>query len=159
MAHVEATLLSEVQTVEAGHSFRVGVRLALAPGWHVYWRNPGEAGLASEVTFEGSGLAFGPLQWPAPATLLSPDGSIVTYGYSQEVVLAAQGAGGRDTRAHRATLGAGGRPRLRTGVHSGEAFAVARARGWGQGRAGRRGGRPPRRRRRKRASVSKRKPD
>ena len=90
VAHVEATLLSEVQTVEAGHSFRVGVRLALAPGWHVYWRNPGEAGLASEVTFKGSGLAFGPLQWPAPATLLSPDGSIVTYGYSQEVVLAAR---------------------------------------------------------------------
>jgi DsbC/DsbD-like thiol-disulfide interchange protein len=90
VAHVEATLLSEVQTVEAGRSFRVGVRLALAPGWHVYWRNPGEAGMASEVTLEGSGLAFGPLQWPAPATLLSPDGSIVTYGYSQEVVWTAR---------------------------------------------------------------------
>jgi len=88
IAHVEATLLSEMQTVEAGSSFRVGVRLALAPGWHVYWRNPGEAGMASEVTFRAPGLRFGALQWPAPAVLLSPDGSIVTYGYSQEVVFA-----------------------------------------------------------------------
>ncbi len=88
--HVEATLLSEVQTVEAGGSFLVAVRLALAPGWHVYWRNAGEAGLASEVTFGASGLSFGALEWPAPAVLVSPDGSIVTYGYSHEVVLASR---------------------------------------------------------------------
>jgi DsbC/DsbD-like thiol-disulfide interchange protein/cytochrome c biogenesis protein CcdA len=85
--HVEATLLSEVETLAPGQDFRVGVRLALAPGWHVYWRNPGEAGLASEVTFQASGVSFGPLQWPAPSVLRSPDGSIVTYGYSEEVVL------------------------------------------------------------------------
>lgn len=85
--HVEATLLSEVETVSPGQDFRVGVRLALAPGWHVYWRNPGEAGLASEVTFQAAAVGFGPLQWPAPSVLRSPDGSIVTYGYSDEVVL------------------------------------------------------------------------
>jgi DsbC/DsbD-like thiol-disulfide interchange protein len=87
---LEATLLSEVRQLSAGSSFRVGVRLQMAPGWHVYWRNPGEAGLGSEVSFQAPGVAFGPLGWPAPSVLRSPDGSIVTYGYSDEVVLLAQ---------------------------------------------------------------------
>ncbi|MGO8971337.1 MAG: protein-disulfide reductase DsbD family protein [Myxococcaceae bacterium] len=84
---LEASLLSERQQVSPGDSFRVGVRLQMAPGWHVYWRNPGEAGLASEVTLAGPGLAVGPLQWPAPSVLRSPDGSITTYGYTEDVVL------------------------------------------------------------------------
>jgi hypothetical protein len=63
----------------------------MAPGWHVYWRNPGEAGVASEVSFSAPGVSFGPLAWPAPTVLRSPDGSIVTYGYSDEVVLFAKG--------------------------------------------------------------------
>jgi hypothetical protein len=84
---VEATLLSELRQLAPGDSFRVGVRLQLAPGWHVYWRNPGEAGLASEVSWKALGLSFGPLQWPTPSVLHSPDGSITTYGYRDEVVL------------------------------------------------------------------------
>jgi DsbC/DsbD-like thiol-disulfide interchange protein len=87
---LEATLLSEVGQLQAGSRFRVGIRLQMAPGWHVYWRNPGEAGLGSEVTFQAAGVAFGPLLWPAPSVLRSPDGSIITYGYSDEVVLEAQ---------------------------------------------------------------------
>ncbi len=84
---VEASLLLDVQQLAPGDSFRLGVRLQMAPGWHVYWRNPGEAGMASEVTFAGPGLAVGPLQWPLPSVLRSPDGSNTTYGYSQDVVL------------------------------------------------------------------------
>ena len=84
---VEATLLSDVRQLAAGDSFRVGVRLQLAPGWHVYWRNPGEAGMASEVTLQAPGLTVGPLQWPLPTVLRSPDDSITTYGYTEDVVL------------------------------------------------------------------------
>ncbi|MGO9831140.1 MAG: protein-disulfide reductase DsbD family protein [Myxococcaceae bacterium] len=84
---LEASLLSELQQLAPGDSFRVGVRLQMAPGWHVYWRNPGEAGLASEVTLAGPGLAVGPLQWPTPSVLRSPDGFITTYGYAEDVVL------------------------------------------------------------------------
>lgn len=46
--------------------------------------------MASEVSFQGPGLAFGPLGWPAPSVLRSPDGSILTYGYSDEVVFFAE---------------------------------------------------------------------
>jgi len=84
---LEATLLSGARVLGPGDTFRVGVRLQMAPGWHVYWRNPGEAGMASEVRFSAPGLAFEALAWPALQVLRSPDGSIVTYGYADEVVL------------------------------------------------------------------------
>ncbi|HMK71910.1 MAG TPA: protein-disulfide reductase DsbD domain-containing protein, partial [Myxococcaceae bacterium] len=91
---VEATLLSGLRRVSSGERFPVGVLLKMAPGWHVYWRNPGEAGLATEVSWSAPGLEFGPLQWPLPAVLRSPDGSITTYGYPGEVVLLAEARAG-----------------------------------------------------------------
>jgi len=91
---VEATLLSGLRRVSSGETFPVGVLLKMAPGWHVYWRNPGEAGLASEVSWTAPGLDIGPLQWPVPAVLHSPDGSITSYGYPGEVVLFAEARSG-----------------------------------------------------------------
>ena len=42
---VEIALLSEAEWVRPGHAFRVGIRMKIAPGWHTYWKNPGDAGL------------------------------------------------------------------------------------------------------------------
>lgn len=80
-------LLSDVTAVPAGESFRVGVRFALDPGWHVYWKNPGQSGLPTEVVFEG--VETSPLKWPAPHRFETP-GPIVTYGYAEEVLLFAE---------------------------------------------------------------------
>ena len=33
------TLVTDVDAVPAGGSFRVGVHFRLDPGWHVYWAN------------------------------------------------------------------------------------------------------------------------
>lgn len=84
---VRATLISDVTQVEPGGTLRLGVRFQMEPGWHIYWRNPGEAGLASEVVWDAPQLAPGPLRWPAPEVIRSPDGSITSYGYPGEVVL------------------------------------------------------------------------
>ena len=84
---VSATLVSDVTQAEPGESLRLGVHLQMARGWHVYWKNPGEAGLASEVVWDAPRLTVGPLQWPAPEVHRSPDDSITSYGYAGEVVL------------------------------------------------------------------------
>ncbi|MEZ4247506.1 MAG: protein-disulfide reductase DsbD family protein [Polyangiales bacterium] len=84
---VELELLADVETVPAGEPFRVGVRFHLDPGWHVYWRNPGQSGLATDVSFEGA--PTGALHWPAPERFETP-GPIVTYGYSHDVLLFAE---------------------------------------------------------------------
>ena len=87
---VEATLLTDVTQVKPGDAFRVGVLFKMHPGWHIYWKNPGESGLASEISWDTPGSTVGELQWPMPSTLRTSDGFITTYGYEGEVLLSVQ---------------------------------------------------------------------
>jgi suppressor for copper-sensitivity B len=62
------------------------VEVELAPGWHTYWRTPGEAGIApvfdfsASTNFKNASVAF-----PAPERL--DDGYAVTNIYTDRVVL------------------------------------------------------------------------
>lgn len=70
---------------EAGR-VRLGLQFRMEPGWKIYWRSPGEAGLPPSVDWGGSeNLADFTIRWPAPhrATVFG----IVTYAYENEVVL------------------------------------------------------------------------
>ncbi len=87
---IEGTLLLDVREVKPGDTFRVGVRFRLDPRWHLYWRNPGESGLGTELSWDADRIDVGPLQWPFPATFRTDDGFIVTYGYADEVLLFAE---------------------------------------------------------------------
>jgi thiol:disulfide interchange protein DsbD len=88
--HVRASLVCDAVSVEPGASFTLGVLLEPEPGWHVYWRHPGAAGLATEVVFElPEGFEIGELRWPIPVEFEQP-GGIVGYGYEEPVILAAE---------------------------------------------------------------------
>jgi hypothetical protein len=50
--HVGARLVSDTASLEPGSTVRVGVLFEMEPGWHVYWKNPGDSGLATEVLLE-----------------------------------------------------------------------------------------------------------
>jgi thiol:disulfide interchange protein DsbD len=81
-----ATLVAEVDQAGAGEAFRIGLRLRLAPGWHTYWRNPGDAGAPAEIALAlPAGAAAGPIEWPAPRRI--PYGPLVNHGYTGEVLL------------------------------------------------------------------------
>lgn len=47
--HLGAELVSETATVEAGRPFWVALRFTLQPGWHIYWKNPGDSGEAPHI--------------------------------------------------------------------------------------------------------------
>ena len=65
---------------------RLGVHFRLAPGWHAYWKNSGDAGFAPVVTWKDvPGLAPPELLWPAPHRFELP-GGLEAFGYSDEVV-------------------------------------------------------------------------
>ena len=68
---------------------RIGVLFELAPGWHLYWRNPGETGVAPEIELEAFGHAAGPIAWPIPETFREADDLFTTYGYEDRVLLSA----------------------------------------------------------------------
>ena len=102
--HVRATLVTEASAVAPGAVFALGLRLEMKPGWHTYWRNPGDSGEATritwtfppEITLAGTGSRSGPagsedngagaILWPAPQRL--PLGPLVNYGYEGSVLLA-----------------------------------------------------------------------
>jgi DsbC/DsbD-like thiol-disulfide interchange protein len=89
-SHVRATLVSDLVEVRGGETFVLGVHFDPEPGWHIYWSNPGEAGLSTELRFTlPDGYAAGDVGWPLPVEFEQP-GGIVGYGYEDGVVLAAE---------------------------------------------------------------------
>ena len=85
-----AQLVAGSDRIEPGASFLLGVRFDIEPGWHIYWRNPGGAGLATDVSWRlPDGFEVGELQWPLPIGFTQSDG-IPGYGYEGSVVLAAE---------------------------------------------------------------------
>ncbi len=86
---LKATLLADVDSVAPGVPFTVGLRFELDPGWHVYWRHSGQAGLPPRVSFTSEHVAVEPLDFPAPEVFKESDGLITTYGYEKDVLLLA----------------------------------------------------------------------
>lgn len=78
---VQAQLVSEVSSIGPATSFCVAVVLTMAPEWHTYWQNPGDAGLATKVEWDlPEGFIAGPLQWPCPSYMTDEAGECFVYG-------------------------------------------------------------------------------
>ena len=84
---VAARLLIHPDDVGAAR-VRVGVLFEMDPGWHIYWRNPGESGLPTEIHWSSPGAAFSELSWPTPRVFDEAEGLFTTYGYVDQVLLA-----------------------------------------------------------------------
>jgi thiol:disulfide interchange protein len=79
-----ASLVTDSDSIAAGKPLRVALRLRLAPGWHTYWRNPGDAGAAPTLAFTLPGGTAGPLEFPTPQ--VQHEGPLVTYAYAGDVL-------------------------------------------------------------------------
>ncbi len=80
-------LLRPSAGAEADRTLLVGVRLRMQPGWHTYWKYPGDAGIPTDIQWQlPAGWKAGPIQWPVPLKLDEP-GDIQIYGYHDEVLL------------------------------------------------------------------------
>ncbi|MFZ6761807.1 protein-disulfide reductase DsbD family protein [Pseudoroseomonas sp. WGS1072] len=80
------SLAAELSAVAPGQPFRLGLKQVLAPGWHTYWINPGDAGTPPELALTGpEGTAATGFDWPAPDRI--PFGPLVNYGYENQVLL------------------------------------------------------------------------
>jgi DsbC/DsbD-like thiol-disulfide interchange protein/cytochrome c biogenesis protein CcdA len=84
---VQATLLVDAaQGIAAGQTIWLGLQLVHQPHWHTYWRNPGDSGLPTELTWKlPAGMTAMPLMWPAPKKI--PIGSMANFGYEDSVLL------------------------------------------------------------------------
>jgi thiol:disulfide interchange protein len=83
---VKASLYAEGDTAAVGQTLWVDVHLGIAPGWHVYWKNPGDSGLPTEINWAlPGGFSAGPIAWPMPERFQV--GPIANYGYAGDVDL------------------------------------------------------------------------
>lgn len=81
-----ASLVSDADNVSPDGTIRLGLRLIQAPGWHTYWRNPGDAGVPAELAFElPPGVTASPVAWPTPQRV--SEGPITTFAYTGELLL------------------------------------------------------------------------
>jgi thiol:disulfide interchange protein DsbD len=85
-AHTAATLLLSADTATPGATILAGVQLEMDPGWHTYWKNPGESGQATEIKWTlPPGVTAGEIRWPLPQKL--PPAEVTTYGYEDKTIL------------------------------------------------------------------------
>ena len=84
--HVTANMILEKHPLSAGESFGVILHLHMDTGWHTYWINPGDAGLATTIKWTlPAGFSASPIQWPTPE--IHKMGPLTTYGYGGDVYL------------------------------------------------------------------------
>ncbi|HKP94214.1 MAG TPA: protein-disulfide reductase DsbD domain-containing protein, partial [Fibrobacteria bacterium] len=87
--HLEAELLAEPSAIAPGGAFWAGLHLKLEPHWHVYWKNPGDAGLPVSLEWTlPEGFKAGSIQWPHPERIEVPP--LMNFGYAGEVLLPVQ---------------------------------------------------------------------
>ncbi|AHJ64520.1 Thiol:disulfide interchange protein DsbD [Granulibacter bethesdensis CGDNIH4] len=84
--HATVTLMSDADSYTSGHPFRLGLQFRMAPGWHIYGKDPGDSGLPPELTFTlPSGVTAGPVDWPP--TMQLKEGPLTVNAYQGTVVL------------------------------------------------------------------------
>ena len=84
--HSQAELIAERSAAVPGQALSVALRLQLEDGWHVYWKNPGDSGMATSIAWAlPAGFSAEAIQWPHPARI--DIGPLTNYGYEREVLL------------------------------------------------------------------------
>jgi thiol:disulfide interchange protein/DsbC/DsbD-like thiol-disulfide interchange protein len=84
---VKAELISDVSAIEPGQKFRLGILYKIEPGWHIYWKYPGDSGIPTKVEWHlPPGFKTHDLQWPLPFRDKEP-GDLEVFAYNSEILL------------------------------------------------------------------------
>jgi thiol:disulfide interchange protein DsbD len=77
---VTARLVAERAAAAPGDTAELLLVLDIRPGWHTYWRNPGDSGEAPRIDWTlPAGVEAGPLRFPTPELIRV--GPLANFGY------------------------------------------------------------------------------
>ncbi len=84
---VDVSIYSNVKQIQIGSDFYIAIKLSVADEWHIYWKNPGDSGLPTEVTWTlPKGVEkVGGLIWQVPERI--EWSGMVNYGFEHDVYL------------------------------------------------------------------------
>jgi len=82
----EARLVVDSFSPKKDSVLSFGVLISLKNDWHIYWRNPGDSGMPTDIEFSvPDGITASEIKFPVPETFTADE--IVNYGYSHQVLL------------------------------------------------------------------------
>ena len=83
--HVTARLIAERGSVSPGETLGLALVFDIIPGWHTYWRNPGDSGEPPRIDWRlPDAVEAGPIRWPYPELIRV--GPFANFGYSGRAV-------------------------------------------------------------------------
>jgi len=83
--NVRAELVADVASVSPGATFWVALQLDIRDGWHTYWRNPGDSGEPTRLSWTlPDAVTASEIHWPYPERM--PYGPLVNFGYKDKVL-------------------------------------------------------------------------
>ncbi len=69
--YIAASLSAESRTPAPGSTVMLAIDMQPKPGWHGYWRNPGDAGVGISLDWSlPDGATLGAMRWPVPEKLV-----------------------------------------------------------------------------------------
>jgi len=84
--NTQTTLVTKQNALVAGQPLNAGLLLEAKDGWHTYWENPGDAGMATTFTWTlPPGFTASAIDWPAPQRMT--EGPLVTFSYQGKTLL------------------------------------------------------------------------
>ena len=82
----EAKLVVDSYSLQNNSVISIGVLINLKDDWHIYWKNPGDSGLPTDIKFRlPNGISASDIKFPIPIVFESEE--IINYGYSHQVLL------------------------------------------------------------------------
>ena len=84
--HITLDLIAQTQGIAPGGQVVVALSQDIQSEWHTYWRNSGDSGAPTELTWSlPKGWSAGEIVWATPSR--QPTGPLMNYGYVGEVLL------------------------------------------------------------------------
>ena len=88
-ALAEAKLVVDSFSANQDSVISIGVLVTLKDDWHIYWRNPGDSGIATDINFSlPIGITASEIKFPIPEVIATNE--IVNYGYGHQVLFVAE---------------------------------------------------------------------
>ena len=84
--HLNVKIISDVEYLAPGTNANIAVHFEIEKGWHLYWKNPGDTGLAPQTKWthpQNTQLTLG--EWAFPESI--PVSHLTNYGYKDELLL------------------------------------------------------------------------
>ncbi|MBX3113204.1 MAG: hypothetical protein KF836_01435 [Fimbriimonadaceae bacterium] len=83
--HCKVELIAENTAIAPGESARIGVRVSMDDGWHIYWKNPGDSGIPTKINWNlPKGWKVSDMKWPTPHAIEAE--GFTSFGYDNSVL-------------------------------------------------------------------------